>query len=144
MRRIMAFTTTLAAMLLAIGIVSTAQKPADLTVTVSYTGKGPVDAKNDILVFLFDTPNVTAQTQPLMVQPVTKNGGAAVFKGVTADTVYVLTAYDEKANYDGTSGPPPAGTPIGSYAKDGKPVPVQPAKTPKIAVKFGDSRRWGQ
>jgi hypothetical protein len=118
-----------------------AAQGADLSVTVSYTGKGPVDDKNDILVFLFREPKPTAQSQPVAVQYVTKNGGTAVFKGVTGQ-VYVVTVYDEKANYDGQSGPPPAGVPIGGYSQDGKPVPVDPAKTAKISFKFDDSRRW--
>jgi hypothetical protein len=123
-------------------IAGLARQGTDLAVTVTYTGKGPVDASNDILVFLFDHPNVGADSRPLRVQSVTKNGGVATFKGVTAPTVYILTAYDEKANYDGRSGPPPAGTPIGSYSNAGKPTPVEPAKTPKVSMKFGDTTRW--
>jgi len=119
-----------------------ARQGADLTVTVSYTGKGPVDEKNDVLVFLFDHPEPTADSRPLSVRAVTKNGGVATFKGVTAPTVYVVAVYDEKANYDGKSGPPPAGSPIATYSKGGKPIPVEPAKTPKVAFKFGDAKRW--
>ena len=119
-----------------------ARQGADLTVTVSYTGKGPVDEKNDVLVFLFDHPEPTGDSRPLAVQAVTKNGGVATFKGVTTPTVYVIAVYDEKANYDGKSGPPPAGSPIATYSKGGKPVPVEPAKTPKVAFKFGDANRW--
>ena len=114
---------------------------ADLSVTVSYTGKGPVNDKNDVLVFLFREPKPTATSEPIGVQYITKNGGTAVFKGVTG-LVYVVTVYDEKANYDGQSGPPPAGSPIGGYSKDGTPIQVDPAKTPKISFKFDDLRRW--
>ena len=119
-----------------------ARQGADLTVTVSYTGKGPVNDKNDVLVFLFDQPEPTANSRPLALQTVTKNGGIATFKGVTAATVYVVAVYDEKANYDGKSGPPPTGAPIATYSKAGKPVPVNAAKTPKVAFKFGDEKRW--
>ena len=122
--------------------VATAQQGADLTVTVSYTGKGPVNDKSDVLVFLFDHPEPTGDSRPLGLQSVTKNGGVATFKAVTAPTVYVIAVYDEKANYDGKSGPPPAGTPYATYSKAGKAVPVQPAKTPKVAFKFGDQKRW--
>ena len=45
---------------------------------------------------------------------ITKNGDTATFKNVAAETVYVTVVYDEKSNYDGRSGLPPAGTPIGS------------------------------
>ena len=57
-----------------------ARQGADLTVTVSYTGKGPVNEQNDVLVFLFDHPDPTSQSRPLGVQTVTKNGGVATFK----------------------------------------------------------------
>lgn len=119
-----------------------ARQGADLTVTVSYTGKGPVNDKNDVLVFLFDHPDPTGESRPLGLQYVTKNGGVATFKGVTAPTVYVIAVYDENANYDGKSGPPPAGAPIATYSRSGKPVPVNPAKTPKVSFKFGDEKRW--
>ena len=119
-----------------------ARQGADLTVTVSYAGKGPVNEQNDVLVFLFDHPEPTADSRPLSLQTVTKNGGIATFKGVTAPTVYVVAAYDEKANYDGRSGPPPVGTPIATYSRGGKPVAVNPAKTPKVSFKFGDDKRW--
>ena len=131
----------LMAVALAPAVPVVAAQGADLSVTVSYTGKGPVSDKNDILVFLFREPQPTAQSEPVGVQSITKNGGTAVFKGVTGQ-VYVVTVYDEKANYDGMSGPPPAGHPIGEYAKDGKQIQVDPAKTPKISFKFDDSRRW--
>ena len=137
----LAIAATLVAVALGPAGLPVAAQGADLSVTVSYTGKGPVNDKNDILVFLFREPQPTATSQPLGVQYITKNGGTAVFKGVTGP-VYVVTVYDEKADYDGQSGPPPAGSPIGGYAKDGKSVPVDPAKTPKISFKFDDSRRW--
>jgi hypothetical protein len=121
-----------------------AQKPADLAVTVSYKGKGTVDPQHEILVFLFTNPTITAESEPIGMQPITKNGGTATFKAVAPETVYVVMVYDEQSNYDGTSGPPPAGAPIGNYAKDGKLIPVNPAKTPAIKATFDDSHRWGK
>jgi uncharacterized protein (DUF2141 family) len=127
---------------LLVGSAAMARQGADLTVTVSYSGKGPVNDKNDVHVFLFDHPEPTSNSRPLAMQMVTKNGGVATFKGVTAPTVYVVAVYDEKASYDGKSSPPPAGSPIATYSKAGKPVAVNPAKTPKVAFKFGDEKRW--
>ena len=118
-----------------------AQKAADLAVTVNYTGKGTVDATHEILVFLFTTPNPTAESEPLGMQTITKNGGTATFTAVAPETVYVVMVYDEKSNYDGNS-PPPAGAPIGNYGKGGKALPVKPAETPKIKATFDDSVRW--
>jgi hypothetical protein len=140
MRRIL-----MAAIMLGVAMapVALAQKPADLAVTVTYKGKGTVDPKHEILVFLFTSPQITAESEPVGVQVITKNGDTATFRGVAAETVYVVMAYDEASNYDG-GGPPPPGTPVGSYAKDGKMLPVQPSKTPAIKVVFDDSQRWGQ
>jgi hypothetical protein len=114
----------------------------EVSVTVTYTGKGKVDDTHEILVFLFDHPTPTGAIPPLAVQATTKSGGTVTFKGVAQNPVYVVMVFDEAANYDGTSGPPPAGAPIGSYQKDGKPIPVTPGPAAKIKVSFDDSRRW--
>jgi hypothetical protein len=118
----------------------------DVNVTVTYRAKAAkVDDTHGIWVFLFDHPNVTADSRPLANQVVRKNGGTATFTGVTSAPVYVYVVYDEKGTYDGNAGPPPAGAPIGSYSKDGKtPAPVKPGAAAKIKVTFTDARRWGQ
>jgi type 1 fimbria pilin len=114
----------------------------DVSVTVTYTGKGNVDDTHEILVFLFDHPTPTPGSEPLAMQMTTKSGGTVTFKDVAQDTVYVTLVYDEQANYDGKSGPPPAGAPIGSYMKDGKAIPVKPGPAAKLKVSFDDSVRW--
>jgi hypothetical protein len=119
-----------------------APRSGDVVVNATYKGKGPVDEKHAILVFLFDHPNPTGERPPLAVQPITKNGGTATFKAVTANPVYVTVVYDEKSNYDGRNGPPPSGTPIGSYMKGGKPVAVVPGPAAKVTAVFDDSIRW--
>jgi hypothetical protein len=116
----------------------------DITVTASYKGKGTVDDTHEILVFLFDHPSPTAESEPLDMQVITKNGGSATFKNVALPSVYVTLVYDEKANYDGRSGPPPAGTPIGSFTKAGKPVAVKPGPGVKVTATFDDSKRFGK
>jgi hypothetical protein len=117
-------------------------RAGEVSVAVTYKGKGPVDEKHAILVFLFDHPTPTATSEPLAVQSIVKNGGSATFTGVAATTVYVTLVYDEKSSYDGRSGPPPPGTPIGSYNKAGKPVPVTPGPGAKVRATFDDSVRW--
>jgi hypothetical protein len=114
----------------------------DVSVTVTYTGKGKVDDTHEILVFLFDHPTPTAESMPLAMQSTTKSGGTVIFKDVAQDPVYVTVVYDEAANYDGQSGPPPPGAPISSYQKDRKPIPVSPGPAATIKVSFDDSRRW--
>lgn len=113
----------------------------DVVVTVSYTGKGKVDETHEILVFLFDQPSPSEGSMPLGVQTTTKSGGTVTFKDVSVSPVYVVMVYDEQANYAGDA-PPPPGAPIGSYQKDGKPVPVTPGPDAKIKVSFDDSVRW--
>ena len=114
----------------------------DISVTVTYTGKSKVDDLHEILVFLFDQPTPTATSMPLALQVTTKNGGTVTFKDVTTSPVYITAVHDEASNYDGQSGPPPAGAPIGSYQKGGKPIPVTPGPDAKIKMSFDDSVRW--
>jgi hypothetical protein len=128
--------------------VFTAQNPpagGDVTVTVTYKGKGVVDATHEILVFLFTDPKIDASSRPLSVRAVKQNGGVATFINVQVNPVYVVAVYDEKDNYDGTSGPPPAGTPISTYTgPTGKGVAAAVVPGPKGAIKmtFDDAKRW--
>ena len=117
-------------------------RAGDVEVTVTYKGKGPVDEKHAILVFLFDHPTPTTTSEPLALQTLVKNGGTVTFKAVAAAQVYVTMVYDEKSIYNGRMGPPPPGTPIGSYMKAGKPVAVTPGPDAKITTAFDDSVRW--
>ena len=131
--------------LAALSQVSARAQTGEITVAATYKGKGTVEATHEILVFLFDHPDPTADSMPMSMQSITKNGGSVTFKGLsTATPVYIIMVYDEKANYDGQSGPPPEGHPIGSYNKAGKPIAVTPGANVKIAASFDESRRWGQ
>jgi hypothetical protein len=120
-----------------------AQTIGDMQVTVTYKAKdAKVDDTTDILVFLFDHTDPTGESQPLGMQAVKQNGGTATFTGLPDRDIYVYVVYDEKGSYDGMSGPPPVGTPIGMYSKDGKvATPVKPGA--KIKLTFNDARRWG-
>ncbi len=119
-----------------------AAQTGELTVTATYKGKGVVDATHEISVFLFDHPNPTAESQPMGMQTITKNGGVTTFKGLGTTPIYVVLVYDEKANYDGQSGPPPVGTPWDTYGKAGKPIAVTPAANAKVEATFDDSKRF--
>ena len=116
-------------------------RAGDVAVTVTYTGKGKVDDTHEIWVFLFDSPDITRGARPIAVQRLMQSGAVATFKGVTSDPIYLAVAYDEKGDYDGNSGPPPAGTPIAMHAKDGKNLPITPGPTAKIRMTFGEARR---
>ena len=147
------------AMLVAFGTTSFAQArqpppapppaPAakDVTVTVVYTGKGAVDAKHNVLVFLFADPNVGPNSMPLGgPQVIQKNGSTVTFKDVSTSPVYVVAVYDEQGGYTGLGGPPPAGTPIGMYSKDAKspPAPVTPGPKTALKMTFNDAQRFGK
>lgn len=121
-----------------------AQAGGEVTITASYTGKGVVDAAHEILVFLFDHPNPTGQSQPLGMQVVTKNGGAVTFKGLSASPVYAAVVYDESGTYDGRGGPPPVGTPYLIYGVTAKTqaTPIVPGPKGKVTIRFDGSNRW--
>jgi hypothetical protein len=126
-------------------IVPVDARAGDVAVTVTFKGKGPVDAKHEIWVFLFDSPNIGQGSTPVAVQAVTKSGGTATFKNVTQDLVYVAVAYDEKGDYDGNSGPPPQGAPVAVHTVDGKAgAPVTPGPKGIVKLTFDDSQRMGQ
>lgn len=131
--------------LVTIGVTSgpaLAQTAGDVAVTVTYKGKAKVDDTHEVWVFLFDTPNLGEGARPIANQTVTKNGGTATFTKVAVDPVYVAVVFDEKGDYDGNAGPPPPGSPIGTYSKDGKTMaPVKPGAAAKVKVTFDETRR---
>ena len=119
-----------------------AQTSREVSVTVTYTGKGKVDQSHELWVYLFDHPEITsAQIEPLAIQPIRKSGGTTTFKNVTADPIYIGVAYDEKGDFDAV-GEPPVGTPIAIYAKDGKTTPVKPGANAKVKITFDETLRW--
>jgi hypothetical protein len=95
-----------------------AQESGKLKVTVDYKGTGEVDATHEVFVWIFDTPNIGGDSVPIANDVVTANGATLNFSGLPKE-VYIAAAYDEKGDYDGTSGPPPSGTPITIYGDMG-------------------------
>lgn len=143
---------TLGAMVVAAGIVAvageaSAQTPpaaapntGELAVTVVYKGKGDVKPGNEIAVFLFDTPTINGDSNPIGMMTLEKNSGVANFQGLP-ETVYIAVVYDEKGVYD-QQGPPPSGTPTAIHAdKSGASIPVKTGKGAKVTVTFDDSSR---
>jgi hypothetical protein len=110
-------------------------------VTVTYKGKGTVDASHKVWVWLFDTPNIGAGSMPIDQIALDKNGTDAVFENVAGDKVYVAVAFDEKGAMMG-DGPPPTGTPIGILmGPDGTPNGVTPGGKDPVAITFDDTIR---
>jgi hypothetical protein len=67
------------------------------------------------------------------------------FKDVKTAPVYVVALYNEKGPYDGRSGPPAAGTPMGVYSKDARgPTAVTPGAKTAIKMSFSDAKRFAQ
>jgi hypothetical protein len=119
------------------------QKSTDIGVTVTYKGKGAVDASHKIIVFAFTDPNVTSSSRPVATEFAATNGATVAFKGITSP-IYVFAVYDEKGNYDGLSGPPPPGTPSATYSKTPKGPPTAVGPGTPIKFAFDDSSRWNK
>src|SRR5688572_2990195 len=73
-------------------------KPAatDLAVTVTYKGKGTVDASHQLIAWLFADPAITSGSRPIATTSSAKNGDTLTFKDVPATPVYVFVAFDQK------------------------------------------------
>lgn len=121
-----------------------ATKSTDVPVTVSYKGKGTVDATHKIIVWVFADPNVTSASRPVTHQIVTANNQVVTFKDLGTGPAYLFAVYDEKGGYDGVSGPPPHGLPSSLYRKTpkGAPTPLTPGTPVKFT--FDDSERWSK
>ena len=124
-----------------------AAKPAagTLPVTLTYKGKGVVDDKHKLIVWIFSDPNITSGSRPVGTQVTTKNGGTVMFTNAPSTPVYLFAVYDETGSYDGVSGPPPAGLPCALYKKapKGPPTPVT-AGTESVSFTFTDAERWNK
>lgn len=125
---------------------ATKTAPDELPVTVTYKGKGAVDASHKIIVWLFADPNITSNSRPLSPAPLTatKNSETLVFKNVTTSPVYVFAVYDKTGSYDGVSGPPPAGVPSGPYRTAAKGAPAAAKPGAPIKLTFDDSEPWNK
>jgi hypothetical protein len=125
----------------AAGAPAPAGEELTLDVTVTYSGKGEVSAKNEISIFLFSDPNITEGSTPVAVGTIEQNGGHFLFKGLPP-VVYIAVVYDDTGNYN-REGPPPPGTPVSLHgmAAAGAPEGVKPGKDAKVTVTFDDSNR---
>lgn len=118
-----------------------AQEAGKLKVTVDYKGTGTVDASHEIFVWVFDNPNIGPDSVPLASDVLTANGGSLNFSGLPKQ-VYLAAAFDEKGDYDGTSGPPPPGTPIVIHGEMGVAAAVDTGgDDAAVIVTFDDTVR---
>jgi hypothetical protein len=137
-----------AAGLLGLGsmVAAAQEKPAEtrtLKARIKYTGAGTVDEKHRIFLFVFDGPNFAqGGSIPIGFGSTTAKDGTVTVSGLSVSPVYVAVAFDASGKYDGVSGPPPSGTPMGFYANATgapEPVKIEPGKTAEITVAFDDS-----
>ena len=124
-----------------------AAKPAatDVAVTLTYKGKGTVDANHQLIAWLFTEADITGDSRPIATLSTAKNGDTLVFKDVPATPVYIFAAYDSRGGYDGRNSAPPAGIPTALYSKGAKgaAIPVK-AGGPPVKLTFDDSQPWNK
>lgn len=116
------------------------QNTGALKVTVDYRGPGTVDATHEVIVWLFDTPDINVDSIPIAQDAATSNGATLSFTGLPSQ-VYMAAVFDEKGDYDGTSGPPPQGTPVVIYGDGGVAKAVPTGSESLVTLTFDDSMR---
>jgi hypothetical protein len=113
---------------------------ATVKVTVTYQGKGTVDATHRVWVWLFAYPDIGPGSMPIAEVALDKNGGLATFDGIDAERVWIAAAFDESGSMGGNA-PPPSGSPVGLYlGTDGAPKSVVPGES-AVLLTFDDSFR---
>lgn len=116
-------------------------RAGNVKVTLHYTGKGTVDASHKIWVWIFDSPQISAQSSPIDQMAVDKNDSDVVFEGVAPGQVWIAAAFDEQGAMSGDA-PPPTGTPIGLLlGANGQPAAVTPGEKGIATLTFDDSIR---
>jgi hypothetical protein len=109
-------------------------------VSINYKGKGTVEAKHRVWVWLFSSPDIGPGAMPIAETSIEANGAVATFDGVDAERVWIAVAFDENGTFSG-SAPPPSGSPVGVFAgPDGAPKSVVPGEA-TVVLTFDDSFR---
>ena len=109
-------------------------------VTVNYKGKGTVDAKHRLWVWLFSSPDIGPGSMPIAEISIDANGALATFEGIDADRVWIAAAFDESGTMSGNA-PPPSGSPVGLLVgSDGAPKSVVPGESAAVMT-FEDTVR---
>ena len=109
-------------------------------VMVNYKGKGTVDAKHRVWVWVFNSPDIGPGSMPIAEASIDANGAVATFEGIDAERVWIAAAFDETGSMSGNA-PPPSGSPVGIFTgPDGAPKSVVPGE-PAVVLTFDDSFR---
>lgn len=126
----------------------TAPASRTLKVKLNYTGSGTVDAKHEILVFVFDGPDFQdGELPPIGQDQASAKDATLTFQDITSSPVYVAAVYDPSGNYEGDT-LPPSDASVGLYEKNQKPgtpapIKIAPGKTVQVTLSFNDSHKYG-
>ena len=119
--------------------------PRTLKLKLNYKGTGTVDAKHQIIVFLFDSPDfVQGGVMPMASQSGQAKDATLTFSDLSTSPVYAVAVYDPTGGYDGMSGPPPSGSSMGMYSKTPgtpEPIKIEPGKTTEVELVFDDTAK---
>ena len=120
-------------------------QPGPLLITVDYQGPGTVSQDHQLSVFVFDDPNMSADSLPIWTGQLADNQKTLSAGSFEAPTIWVAVTFDETGGYDPFAGPPPSGSPFALYSTDPTGMPTGVAlhddQETEIAIAFDGTLR---
>ena len=120
-------------------------QPGPLLITVDYQGPGTVSQDHQLSVFVFDDPNMSADSLPIWTGQLADNQKTLSAGSFDASTIWVAVTFDETGGYDPFAGPPPSGSPFALYSTDPTGMPTGVAlhddQETEIAIAFDGTLR---
>ena len=120
-------------------------QPGPLLITVDYQGPGTVSQDHQLSVFVFDDPNMSADSLPIWTGQLADNQKTLSAGSFDASTIWVAVTIDETGGYDPFAGPPPSGSPFALYSTDPTGMPTGVAlhddQETEIAIAFDGTLR---
>ena len=120
-------------------------QPGPLLITVAYQGPGTVSQDHQLSVFVFDDPNMSADSLPIWTGQLADNQKTLSAGSFDASTIWVAVTFDETGGYDPFAGPPPSGSPFALYSTDPTGMPTGVAlhddQETEIAIAFDGTLR---
>ncbi len=120
-------------------------QPGPLLITVDYQGPGTVSQDHQLSVFVFDDPNMSADSLPIWTGQLADNQKTLSAGSFDASTILVAVTFDETGGYDPFAGPPPSGSPFALYSTDPTGMPTGVAlhddQETEIAIAFDGTLR---
>ena len=120
-------------------------QPGPLLITVDYQGPGTVSQDHQLSVFVFDDPNMSADSLPIWTGQLADNQNALPAGSVVASAIWVAVAVDGAGGDDPLAGPPPSGSPFALYSTDPTGMPTGVAlhddQETEIAIAFDGTLR---